>query len=162
MTALIKIYTGISILCVAVWLLLSGYFTNSLLLSLGAASCAIVIWLAQRMGILDEDLPSFGLILRFFAYIPWLIVEISKSNIDVIKRILHPRLPISPTLFRVEASQTSDLTRVIFANSITLTPGTVAIRVEDNHIEVHALSQEGADGLSDGSMNERVCRLEGR
>ena len=159
---MIRIYFSFSILCVATWLLLSGYFTNPLLLSLGAVSCVFVIWVTQRMGLLDEDLPNYGLIIRFFAYLPWLIAEITKSNIDVIKRILNPQLPISPILFRVKASQQSDLARVIFANSITLTPGTVAIMVEDDYIEVHALSREGAEGLSSGEMDRRVTRLEER
>ena len=157
---MIKIYIGISILCAVIWLLLSGIYTP-FLLSLGVLSCGLVVWLAQRMGLLDDDVPNIGLLLRFFAYLPWLIGEIAKANIDVIKRTLSPQLPISPTLFRVRCTQRSDLGRVIFANSITLTPGTVAIMVEDDYIEVHALSQETADDLTKGVMDQRVSRVEG-
>jgi len=158
---LLKIYTGISLLCVAVWLLLSGFFTP-FLLALGGVSCAIVIWLAHRMGLLDEDMPSFGMLIRFLTYLPWIAREIAKANIDVIKLIVNPDLPISPTLIRVPCTQKSDLGRVIFANSITLTPGTVSVRVENDHIEVHALSRETAEELASGAMDRRVTQVEGR
>ncbi|MCB1809483.1 MAG: Na+/H+ antiporter subunit E, partial [Candidatus Competibacteraceae bacterium] len=76
---MIKIYIGISILCAVIWLLLSGIYTP-FLLSLGVLSCGLVVWLAQRMGLLDDDVPNIGLLLRFFAYLPWLIGEIAKAN----------------------------------------------------------------------------------
>ena len=113
------------------------------------------------MSILDDDLPNLGLLFRFTAYLPWIFGEIAKANIDVIKRILNSQLPISPTLIRVRCSQKSDLGRVIFANSITLTPGTVSIRVENDYIEVHALSRETAEELASGVMDRRVSQVEG-
>ena len=85
-----------------------------------------------------------------------------KSNLDVSRRILSPRLPISPTVVWVPASQKSEMGRVIFANSITLTPGTVSIDVREGEIEVHALSKEGADALLEGEMNRRVAAIEAR
>jgi multicomponent Na+:H+ antiporter subunit E len=156
---LIKIYAGIGLFYAAVWLLLSGFFTPFLLI-LGVLSCALTLWLTQRMGLLDEDLPSLPMLLRFIAYLPWISREIAMANVDVIKRIINPSLPISPTLIRVPCSQKSDLGRVIYANSITLTPGTVAIQVENNYIEVHALSQQAAEELAGGAMDQRVSQLE--
>lgn len=142
------------------WLLLSGYFVV-LILGLGVVSCVFVWWLSARMDASDE-VDHHGN-LRFFAsirYVGWLIVEIIKSNIDVARRVLTPELPISPTIVWVPASQSTDLGRVIFANSITLTPGTISINVQNNEIEVHALSKEGAEALVEGEMNRRVCDLE--
>ena len=68
--------------------------------------------------------------------------------------------PIHPTLFSVPADQLSDLGKVIYANSITLTPGTVSINLEAHHIDVHALTKSGAAALQQGAMHEKVLALE--
>jgi multicomponent Na+:H+ antiporter subunit E len=93
-------------------------------------------------------------------YWPWLIKEIVKSAWDVSRIIMHPRLPISPTLLSVKSTQKSDLGRTIFANSITLTPGTISVRVGRGEILVHALTAQTARGLSEGEMDRRVTELE--
>jgi multicomponent Na+:H+ antiporter subunit E len=98
---------------------------------------------------------------RHLPYVPWLLWEILKANVDVARIILHPKLPIRPHLFRVEASQRSEVGQVIYANSITLTPGTISLDVRDNGILVHALTDEAADELKKGEMDGRVTRLEG-
>lgn len=143
-----------------VWLLLSGYFT-SLLLVLGVASCALVVLVTVRMEIADREGHPIHLSWGALIYWPWLLVEIVKANIDVAKRILSPTLPITPTLLRVRASQTSDLGQVIYANSITLTPGTISVDVANGEILVHALSREGADALLEGEMDRRVTAMVG-
>lgn len=89
-------------------------------------------------------------------YIPWLIWAIIKANIDVAKRILNPRLPIAPRIVRVTGTQKTDLCRVIFANSITLTPGTVSLDLDEEDIVVHALTKEAADDVQSGDMDRRV------
>ena len=94
-------------------------------------------------------------------YAPWLAWAIVKANMDVTRRILSPSMPISPTLVEVPATQHNQLGQVIFANSITLTPGTVSVDVEDGIITVHALTREAADELATGEMDRRVTRLEG-
>ena len=101
-------------------------------------------------------------IVASFRYLGWLVVEIIKSNIDVARRVWAPGLPISPTIVYLPASQSTDLGRVIYANSITLTPRTISIDVGDGEIEVHALSKEAADALAEGEMGRRVCEIERR
>ncbi|HSS64599.1 MAG TPA: Na+/H+ antiporter subunit E, partial [Gammaproteobacteria bacterium] len=125
-------------------------------------SCLLVTWLRARMDRIDGE-HRFGRVrpLATLRYIGWLTLEVIKSNLDVARRILSPRLPISPTVVWVPASQKTELGRVIFANSITLTPGTVSIDVQEGEIEVHALSKEGADALLKGEMNRRVTAVEG-
>ena len=98
---------------------------------------------------------------RAILYVPWLLLAIFRSNIDVASRILNPRLPVSPTLIRTRATQKTALGKVIYANSITLTPGTVSVDVEDDVVLVHALSRESAEELADGEMDRRVTALEG-
>jgi multicomponent Na+:H+ antiporter subunit E len=88
-------------------------------------------------------------------------VEIIKANIDVAKRIMLPSMAVTPTMIRVTASQKSDLGLVIYANSITLTPGTISVDIANGEILVHALSREGAESLLDGEMDRRVTRMAG-
>ena len=84
-----------------------------------------------------------------------------KSNLAVARLILTPTLSISPTVIRVTATQQTDLGRVVYANSITLTPGTVSMSLDDDQITVHALTREMAENLQTGEMDHRVTRLEG-
>ena len=91
----------------------------------------------------------------------WLGLEIVKSNLDVARRILTPGpLRISPRMVRVRPEQTTDVGRVVFANSITLTPGTVSVDVTAGEILVHALHEESARGLLEGDMNRKCAELE--
>jgi multicomponent Na+:H+ antiporter subunit E len=149
--------------CFGLWLLLSGYFDVPLLLSFGALSCALVVFVAWRTEVIDPEEQPLRLRfnLHIFSYWPWLLWQIVLSNLDVAKRILDPRLPISPTLITLKPTQRSDLGRVIYANSITLTPGTVTTALSGDTLEVHALTREAADSLLEGDMDRRVTRLEG-
>lgn len=142
-----------------VWLLLSGIFTPFYIF-LGALSCAIAIFIAVRMDVVDHESHPLHLGLKLPGYFLWLGKEIVTANIDVTKRILAPSLPITPTVFRVKASQHDELGQVIYANSITLTPGTVTMDIDDGEFVVHALSQDAADDLSKGEMDRRVTALE--
>lgn len=142
------------------WLLLSGIFTPFLLLA-GLGSALAIFLLARRMDLIDHE--GFPIHLGWVAcisYWPWLAKEIVKSAWDVSKRILDPRLPISPTLVEFVPSQKTDLGLVIHANSITLTPGTISIEVEPGRFLVHALAAEGAAGLAGSEMDRRCSALE--
>lgn len=142
------------------WLLLSGYFT-AFLMTAGAASAIAVVALARRMEIVDHEGHPIHLGWRALTYWPWLVIEIVKSAWDVSKVILNPRLPISPTLIRVKTSQKTEVGVVVYANSITLTPGTISVDVGHGEILVHALTREGAAGLQTGEMDKRVTVFEG-
>ncbi len=143
-----------------VWLLWSGHYT-SLLLALGGVSCLLVLFLTRRMGLLDEEGVPVHLTPRLLLYIPWLIWAIVRANLDVALRILSPRLPIAPRLLRIRPGQRTALGRAIYANSITLTPGTLTCDADGEEFTVHALTQEAADDLESGLMDRRVRRLEG-
>jgi multicomponent Na+:H+ antiporter subunit E len=149
--------------CCGLWLLLSGYFDVPLLLIFGALSCALVVFIAWRTEAIDpEELPlRLRLNVHIITYWPWLLWQIVLANWDVAKRVVDPRLPISPTLITLKPTQRSDLGRFIYANSITLTPGTVTTELSGDTLEVHALTREAADSLVEGDMDRRVTRLEG-
>ncbi len=154
---------GVGVFCFILWVLLSGYFTP-LLLSFGVLSSTLVALLAWRMEVIDrERLPlRLNINSHIFSYWPWLLWQIVKANIDVTRRILDPKLPIGPTLFSMKLPQSSDLGQVIYANSITLTPGTITTYLSDGRIDVHALTQEAADEVLEGEMSRRVVALEGQ
>jgi len=145
-----------------VWLLWSGHY-NPLLISFGAVSCLLVVLLSWRMDIVDEEAAPVQLGLRpFIFYAPWLAWRIVLANIDVARLILDPQLPVSPVIVRVKASQKGDLGRVIYANSITLTPGTVSVDMMGDVITVHALTTKLAESDQSGDMDRRVTQLEER
>ncbi len=144
----------------AFWLLLSGMFTP-FLLAAGAGSALAVLAFARRMDVVDHEGHPTHLGWRaLINYWPWLALEIVKSSWDVSRRILHPRLPISPNLVRFRPSQTTPLGLVIHANSITLTPGTISVEVVPGAFVVHALTAEGAAGLAGSEMDRRVTAME--
>lgn len=144
----------------AFWLVLSGHFTPTLMI-IGAVSSVAVVALASRMAVIDHEGHPIYLLGRATWYWPWLIWQIVKSGLGVSRIILSPSLPISPTLINVKASQKTVVGVVTYANSITLTPGTVSVEVEDNEITVHALTREGADDVAGGDMDRMVTKFEG-
>ncbi len=147
---------------IGLWLLLSGHYTL-LLISFGLLSVMLVVLIALRMDVVDHEGHPLHLNLKaLFTYWVWLLKEIIVSNIYVCRLILNPALPISPTVIALRSSQSTDLARVIFANSITLTPGTVTIDVDGDITEVHALTEELARSLLAGSMDSKVTALESR
>jgi multicomponent Na+:H+ antiporter subunit E len=142
------------------WLLLSGYF-EPFFLAAGVGSAVAVVWLAHRMALIDREGHPIHLGWRTLTYWPWLLKEIVKSAWDVSRIILDPRLPVSPQLVRVKTSQKTSVGVVTYANSITLTPGTISVDVRHDEILVHALTQASAEGLIEGEMDRRVTRFEG-
>lgn len=143
------------------WLGNSGHYTP-LVLSFGVASVLSVVFIALRKKIVDIEGAPYEIGISILFYWPWLFVEIVKANIDVVKRILNPSLNISPTLFTLKASQHSDLGKVLYANSITLTPGTVTLAIEGDQFLVHALSEDAAKDLEEGGMDRKVSAAEHR
>lgn len=148
-------------LLAALWLLLSGYF-KPLLLGLGAVSIGLVMIIAARMDVVDHEGHPYHHLrsTKILQYWGWLIVEITKSNLDVAKRIMLGSSAISPIMLRVPTTQATEVARVIYANSITLTPGTVSVDVADDYIEVHALTEATANALRAGEMDRRITDLE--
>lgn len=151
----------LAIALAVVWFLWSGK-TVPFILILGGLSVLLTMWMAHRMGVDDEEGAPVQLgIAPFTSYLPWLAKEIFVSNIEVTKTILSKDMQLKRNMIEVGANQQTELGRVILANSITLTPGTVSVKMEGDRILVHALSFEGAEEDLSGEMDRRVSRLEG-
>lgn len=151
---------SLAVTLAAFWLLNSGHF-DPILLALGLVSVVLVVGIALRMTIVDADHPSLPVYLRAIGYFAWLIKEIVLANLHVVRRIWALKPQISPTVITLEASQVSDVGKVIYANSITLTPGTITLEITGNRLQVHALTRDAAQDLLEDHMNKRVKRVEG-
>lgn len=151
---------SLTIALALLWVLLSGHVAEPLLLGLGFASVMAVVYIAARMEVVDHEGHPVHLAWRApLLYWPWLVKEIVLANLNVAKAILRSPMAIRPTVFHVRASQHSELGRVIYANSITLTPGTVTVELEEDWLTVHALTPEAVAGLESGEMDRRVTSV---
>ncbi|HHB81787.1 MAG TPA: hypothetical protein ENK83_08625, partial [Aliiroseovarius sp.] len=120
----------IALVLAGLWLLLSGIY-KPLILSFGAGSVLVVVLIMARMDRIDGYVPQWRMKpFAFLGYFVWLLKEIAKSNWAVTKVILAPSMNLRQHLFAVPVTSKSDVAQVTFANSITLTPGTITIETE--------------------------------
>lgn len=143
------------------WLGMSGVYKPVVLL-LGVASVALVVWLTERMEVLGAEHDPGTLSWRLPIYWGWLVWQIILANVMVARAVINPKL-MKPSMMRVPADTRSRVGLVTFGNSITLTPGTVTTELSDGSgdIEVHALLEEAAKDLGEGEMLKKVQWLEG-
>jgi len=146
------------------WAMLSGQLDpqyNRWLIGAGIVVCAGTTWICRRLAIIDGDMLPLGAWLRLPLYAPYLLKEVILANIDVFKRMVAHTPAISPRVFKVPCTLKTDFAKTIYANSITLTPGTVVITVDDDGFLIHALTAEAEAGVRSRVMELRVARLEG-
>lgn len=141
------------------WFMLSGH-TEILLIALGLLSTLLTVYLSKRMNIIDGESYPLHLNVRLLRYWLFLGKEIIVANVDVIKRILKPGLSISPQIITLSVKKQNDLSKVIYANSITLTPGTVTLALSGDELIVHALSKEAAEDLQSSHIAEAVADMD--
>ena len=139
------------------WLLMSGYYTP-LILSLGVLSCLLCVYLTIKGKFLDNETLPIYFFPRLIQYTLWLIKEILKSNITTAKVIIMKSE--EPELFSVKATQKTKEGKVTYANSITLTPGTVTTQIKNDIFEVHALTKDFGDDVRSSDMDKMVTWLE--
>ena len=154
----------LAILYSSIWIAFSGHF-DFLLLSFGILSVAIVLYTLRRMRIVDETPIKFQMnAFKLVKYSFWLIKEILKSNITVTKTILSQKIQVKQNMFNVPLSPKSDAAQVIFANSITLTPGTITVETEKNSLLVHSLdfSDNTEDEIADMGNRVSACERKGK
>jgi multicomponent Na+:H+ antiporter subunit E len=151
-------YFFIAISLFGFWLILSGHYTL-LLLVFGVMSVLLVVYLLRRMDQIDEEPITLRPGLKFFHYIGWLLWQVVLANIDVARRIWHPSLPIQPTWAKLDIKVTKPLEKTLYANSITLTPGTLTADLEKDYFIIHSLTPEGIDELRQGEMQQRILNI---
>ncbi len=137
------------------WVLLSGHY-NFLLIALGVASSVFTVYLALRMEVIDHESHPIHLRQQLPRFWVFLSREIILANLDVVRRILTPGKSYSPQLRQIPLPQQTELGQVIYANAITLTPGTVTVKLNPDNIRIHALSREAAEDLQTGRMAKAI------
>jgi len=140
------------------WLLLSWHFTP-FVLGCGLASIALTLYLAMRMKVVDEESQPLNLSVHIVGYWAWLAKEVVVSTRDVTCHIWNPKKHVCPRVITVKAAPQTPFGLMLYANSITLTPGTVCLDVADGTIKAHALTESAAAGLESGEMGARIRRL---
>ena len=126
-----------------------------MLLSLGVISILLTVWIAKRMHILDSETAPYLTIPQTLSYFRWLFVEIVKANMAVVRAVMAPDMVVTPTMTKIPTPQKKDIGKVMFANSITLTPGTISVDIQDDYILVHALLSEMSEPADFAEMAER-------
>lgn len=153
-------FIGTAIIMFAFWMLLSGH-TEPLLVISGVLSSLLVAYLSHDLlvgrGALGRGL---RMAYRIALYLPWLLWQIILANIDLVYLVLHPSMPIDPTIIRFKNEFRTDTGAATLANSITLTPGTVTIDVNDHEFIVHAISPKSARALLEGPMRRKTKEIE--
>lgn len=143
------------------WILLNGTVTWEVL-GLGALVSGILYAFACKF--LDysvtKDLLLFRKLPYIFAYILALIWEIVKANMDAIRIGVSYRNEADPVIVRFHTDLKSKVARVVLANSITLTPGTITIALEEDELIVHALDAELAEGINESIFVRMLRKME--
>jgi multicomponent Na+:H+ antiporter subunit E len=153
----IKHLTAWLIVLTAFWLLLSGMF-QPLLLVFGVLSIALVLWVIVRMDKVDREAESIAFSPYFVSYVFWLLGQIMLSSGQVIKIIWARKIALNPALAVLEFDPELKGGRVLYANSLTLTPGTLSVDLNEHSITVHALDSQSIVELKEGEMQQRIIK----
>lgn len=150
---------SLAIVLSLLWLGMSGVY-KPLMFMLGAGSVAFVVWMSMRMDVVGVEHNPVLYSWRLPVYWLWLLWEIIKSNIEVARAAISPDRLVRPSVVKVPMKLRSAVGKVTYANSVTLTPGTVTLLLEEDHLEAHALTQSSAESLESGAMERKIAWLE--
>ena len=149
------------LICFVTWIILSGRF-DLFHLGLGVIACSITASLSGTMLISVRELDRLpGRWGRFILYVPWLLYQVMLANLHVMYLVCHPRMNelIDPRIVRFRSRLKKPMSLLIFANSITLTPGTITVYVSiSGEFTVHAIDEASGAALP-GEMEERIARV---
>lgn len=152
-------FVGTSVILFVFWMLLSGKF-DAFHLTLGAICSILPAYLFHDLLFANVRVGDMRVVTaRFIAYIPWLLQQILLANIHVASLVLRRRMPIDPQVVKFKTKLETDISSVVLANSITLTPGTITMDIQDGVFYVHALSRKVAEELNAGEMEDRVAHI---
>ena len=147
------------VIMLSFWVILSGMF-DAFHLTLGVICCILVSLFSGKMLFTDLRVEvRIGQIFGMLVYGPWLLWEIVLSSLQVAYIVLHPQMldKMDPQIIRFKTKLKSNFARVTFAQSITLTPGTITVSLQNDEMTVYALTQSAADSLP-GEMEKRIAR----
>lgn len=145
------------------WFCFSGYKETFFLVS-GVISCLIAIYFSAKMGILENDerhemIYAKPFTPKYILWAIWLFKEIIISSIAVSIKVWQTNMKISPVLLWIKSEDETEIALATYANSITLTPGTVCVDVKGNNLLIHALVRENIKSLKNGDMDKRIKKV---
>ncbi len=149
-------------LLLAFWLLISASVHWQHIL-VGVIFCFILTVFWSNLSI-SENIKtgfSFKQLYMLIKYFIFLGIDIIVANINVAVIVLNPQMPISPGIVIMRCDLERSLSRVLYVNSITLTPGTITVELEDNLLIVHALTKDVAHDVEDWALYRRLIEVEG-
>jgi multicomponent Na+:H+ antiporter subunit E len=143
------------------WIILNGAISLEIAL-FGVGICLIVKLFTYKTTRLNSSIERKAIkkLYRIMEYLFILIIEVYKANIDIIKLVLSPKPEIKPTLKYITTDLKSRVARVALANSITLTPGTITVSMNDDELLIHAIHASNLDGMEESIFVEKLRRLE--
>ncbi|MCP5102767.1 MAG: cation:proton antiporter [bacterium] len=160
------------LMLLGVWLLLSGHY-DFFHIAMGVLSSLGVVLLHLRIRkyyAFQEEMTETSAKMknisparlrygRVLFYIPWLIWQIVVASLQVAALVLNPKMRLDPSLLRFKTKLPNMSAQVILGNSITLTPGTITVRIQDDEFLVHSIMDASATGIIDGSLPGEVAKL---
>jgi len=148
-------------ICLLYWVILSERFTLEGVLVGSLVTLTVLYFNRDSIADIRTDKSFKMQKLQYWGlYVLLLIKEIVKSNFHVAKIVLSPKLRISPMIVKINTCIKSDFDKVILANSITLTPGTLTIILENDELLIHCLEEESARGLTDSDFERVIMKAE--
>lgn len=154
---------AIFLLFFGIWVIFSGQF-DAFHLTLGFLSSVLITVISSDFLFADRS-RSLGKRIReaclFPGYFLWLLYQILLSNIHVLKLALSPRgmNEVEPSVVRIKTKLKTDFGKYVLANSITLTPGTITIDMQDDELIIHSISEHTAAGVKDEAMERRISKV---
>ncbi|MDW7671729.1 MAG: Na+/H+ antiporter subunit E [Bacillota bacterium] len=148
-------------LLMAFWLILSPNITQQSVF-IGLVVSFLVVMYSRDILFDSTEMPLYQMshLMNMLHFVGILLIEIVKANIDVAKIVLNPALPIQPQFIRVPMMLKNDINKVIYGNSVTLTPGTLTVDLTEEYFVIHALTDEAAAAMNNSFIEQWVLRLE--
>lgn len=149
------------VLFFVLWIVFNGRVTLEIVL-FGIGIAALVFWFICRFMdySIKKELHAYKNLFRGLAYVLLLVAEIIKANFGVMRLIVSSKYEIEPKLVRFKTDLKSDTLRAVLADSITLTPGTITVTMEEDEYLVHCLDRDMAEGMEDSCFVHRLRRME--
>ena len=143
------------------WVVFNGRLTLEIALFGIAVAGAVFAFVCRFMGYsLKQELRFYRLLPAFARYLYCLIKEIILANLTVCRLILTRKEEMEPVLVHVRADLKSETARVILANSITLTPGTITVSLTEDKLLVHCLDKSLSEGMEDSVFVRLLQKME--
>lgn len=152
-----------SLVYFSLWVIFNGRVTLEIIIAGVIVSLMLDVFVKKILGIRFTGATFFlivNLIPQILVYILVLLVEIVRANFAIIKLVLAPDIEVEPCIVKFNTNLKTEAARIALANSITLTPGTITVSLEDNELLVHALNRDFAEGLQGSMFEKLLMRME--